>query len=333
MTIIIQMLKNIIINLLKMGLAGGLIYWLVQSGKLDFSLLNELIRTPSIIIMSLLFLQVVNGLITIRLRLLIEHRSKTGLPFFNLFCSSWIGLFFNSVLPGSVSGDLVKIFYIQKIDGSLSKKFLLLAVLIDRVIGLSGLIIVGGIASIVNYKTLAGLSPDVLILTQINIFLMICILGGFSLIYIAPKLPLIISGKLKGISRLQGILKKLEGLWIEFTNLKKKLLIQLGISMLIQALAIFIFWYITSPFAHGEFTLVSAFSIMPIGFISIALPIAPAGLGVGHVIFERLLSYFSVANGASLFNLYFFIVIGSNLTGVIPYVFMNNKKEFKKELS
>ena len=320
------MLKKLIINLLKISLAVGLIYWLVESGRLDFSLLNQLIKTPSVIIISLGIFQIINLLATLRLRIFISQRVKEGISTLRLFFANWIGLFFNSVLPGSVSGDLVKIFYIQRLNKKLTKKFLLLTVLTDRIIGLSGLILVGGVVSLFNYQTLASLSEDVKTLVQLNILFSVFILIGFSMLYLAPNFPLIISNKFKRIKPFKNILTKLEGIWIEFTEFKHKLILLLSISILVQSMAVIAFWTITSPFADGDFSLLKAFSIMPMGFISIALPIAPAGLGVGHVVFQKLLSFFSINNGASLFNLFFFVFVGSNLTGVIPYVLSDVKK-------
>jgi hypothetical protein len=53
----------------------------------------------------------------------------------------FLGLFYNNVMPGSVGGDLLKAWYVTKhthrrLEGALS-------VLVDRVIGLSGLVIMG----------------------------------------------------------------------------------------------------------------------------------------------------------------------------------------------
>lgn len=53
----------------------------------------------------------------------------------------FLGLFYNNVMPGSVGGDLLKAWYVTKhthrrLEGALS-------VLVDRVIGLSGLLIMG----------------------------------------------------------------------------------------------------------------------------------------------------------------------------------------------
>jgi hypothetical protein len=135
-----------------------------------------------------------------------------------------------------------------------------------------------------------------------------------------PQGPILLAKPFRELPVIGKIMKKLEDIWNDICLFKNIILKILGLSMIIQSVAVFIFWFLTAPYAEGDFTLMKAFTIMPIGFISIAVPIAPAGLGVGHVVFEKLLGFFSITNGASLFNIYFFVVLISNITGVIPYL-------------
>lgn len=323
------MFKKIIFNIFKISLALGLIGWLVKSDKLDFTLLNDFLKTPFTLLLALIFFQVVNAISVFRLRIFLHQKVDHPLPFSRMFLAGWIGQFFNSVLPGSVSGDFVKIFYIKKLDKKLTKKFLILSVFVDRIVGLMGLVLLGGIASLYNYNSLIHLSKDVKFLTHTNISLAIIILASLSLLFIAPKFPYLVSHAIKksNITLINKLMNKLEIIWGDLILFKNKLLALIGISMLIQGMAIIIFWWLTSPFAQGDFNLTTSFSIMPIGFISTALPIAPAGLGVGHMIFEKLLGFFDVNNGASLFNLYFFILIISNLTGIIPYLLHSSEEK------
>ena len=57
-----------------------------------------------------------------------------------------------------------------------------------------------------------------------------------------------------------------------------------------------------------------------------ALPIAPAGMGVGHAAFDQLFQYFNISGGANLFNLYWIVFICNNLLGLIPYIIMSKKQ-------
>jgi hypothetical protein len=115
----------------------------------------------------------------------------------------------------------------------------------------------------------------------------------------------------------------------EFGRHSQKTYRAYGTRNFIHTAAVVMFWVIASPYAEGSFDLKYAFSFVPLGFVAIAIPIAPSGLGVGHVIFDKLFSFFNVMNGASLFNIYIFTQIFFNIIGLVPYLL--NKKEIKEE--
>lgn len=92
------------------------------------------------------------------------------------------------------------------------------------------------------------------------------------------------------------------------------------VSMMAHFFGILAFWRLTSPFYDIAIPLRFAFAFMPLGLMAMAIPITPAGLGVGHAIFDTLFSYFGQKNGASLFNLYFITYVFLNLLGCIAYL-------------
>ena len=65
--------------------------------------------------------------------------------------------------------------------------------------------------------------------------------------------------------------------------------------------------------------------IMPIGFISVAIPISPGGIGVGHVAFESLYSIVGISGGANIFNLFLITQLMINLLGGIVYLVYKRK--------
>jgi glycosyltransferase 2 family protein len=104
------MLKTIFLNTLKVAIVGGLIVWLISSGKLDFKLLIQLQHYPFSVLLATILTLVNICFVSMRWRKILDARSKISLPLDGMIKVSWIGQFFSSVLPGSVSGDLVKIF-------------------------------------------------------------------------------------------------------------------------------------------------------------------------------------------------------------------------------
>lgn len=328
-------MKKILILLFKLGLSGSIIYWLVNSGKLNFQILSEVVQDKSRFIISIILFLTLFILTTVRYLFILRTKVQ-NITFKIILPLNWIGMFFNAVLPGAVSGDLLKIFYIQNKYPKLSKKFLLGSVVIDRIFGLFGLIISLGLFSILNFSTFSTFSEDINFILYINFALLTCVITGLSLLLVTPEK---ISNVFKFFIKKEvtkGLFESLLKIWNELSELRSSIVLLTFISTIIQSLAVFTFWYISIPYADNNFDLSIAFSIVPIGFLGIAIPIAPSGLGVGHALFQKLFEVIKVSNGASLFNIYFFFTLMINLFGIIPYLRYSNKKplkEIQKELN
>jgi len=63
------------------------------------------------------------------------------------------------------------------------------------------------------------------------------------------------------------------------------------------------------------------------------LPISPAGLGVGHVAFDRLFSMIGLHDGATVFNVYLIGQLTPCLLGVIPYLALRRTGKLPTEAS
>lgn len=265
-------------------------------------------------------------LATWRYYLIITDKMEVKPPFWKIAKYNWIGMFFNSVLPGSVSGDIVKVYYLKQLDKKLSNRFLLASVLIDRFVGLFGLIIILGSFSIINYESLSAMSDDIKYLMDANLVLLAGVIFGFFALFFFKDLPNRIFKPFLKLPLLDKLLPKLIDAWEQLCMFKHRIILLTFISVLIQAFSVINFYYIVHPFAEGEFLFRYSFSIVPVGFVAIALPIAPSGLGVGHAVFHRLFEIMGVMNGASLFNIYFVLMLTGNLIGVIPYLMLNKSK-------
>jgi len=313
-------------TILKFVFAFGIIYWLIQSGKLDLNLLAKAMKDPLRMSVGFIFILINLMLVTWRYFIIITTKMEIKPSFMHIFKLNWIGIFFNSILPGSVSGDIVKVYYLKDLDRTLSNRFLFASVLIDRFVGLFGLILIMGIFSIFNYNSLSALSPQIKFVTHINLILFAGVCVSLLSLFFFDGLPKRILSPFSGIKVLDKIIPKLIDAWENLCMLRSKMIIVTIMSMLIQMLSVITFWYVTSPFAKGDFPFEYAFSFVPLGFIFIALPIAPSGLGVGHAAFATLFGYIGITNGASLFNIYFILMLTGNLLGVIPYLLQGKSK-------
>jgi hypothetical protein len=323
--------KYMLKTLSKFILAALLIWWLVSSGKLDFSLVKRLIsESNNWIYAAALFLTQVS-ISGIRWRLILRTRSKEILPIKKMISLTWIGQFFNTFLPGAVTGDFIKLVYARDLDKTLPKTFLVMSVLIDRILGLVGLIFLTGIFTLVNYSEMMASSPKIKTLMPFNALLF---LGSifFLISLLLPNKPrqliLELCDKVPVIGK--KLHKVFQQVWIIGQN-KKAIFGAILISLTLQYMNIWVFWLVCEPFLETPIPVGQFFAFAPIGFITVSLPISPAGLGVGHLIFNELFKLLNVTGGASLFNLYFVITVSCNLIGAIPYLF--NKKHTLSEAS
>ena len=319
------MLKTFFINALKILIAAGLLYWLVSSGKLDFKLLAQLKNHSLTVLLSVVLIIMNFVLVSYRWETILRARSQVKLPISGLLKITWIGQFFSSVLPGSVSGDLVKILYVQKFDSTFSKKFIFASILIDRVMGLSGLIIVVGVSSIIFGKRITEYAPSMVPLLNINLMLMMLVISAFGIFFFCHQLVRKFFVKLQGMI-LPKVVEKVIFLWDDLVLIKSQMLKAMGLSVVVQFIAVLIFWALIHPFVFDQMEFIEALAFIPIGLMTLALPVAPSGLGVGHAIFQKLFELSGITNGASLFNLYFVVTLAVNVIGVIPYL-MTKVKE------
>jgi glycosyltransferase 2 family protein len=319
------MLKTILINLLKLAIAAALIGWLLTSGKLDFKLLARLKDYPVSLLMAFILSMLNFWLISFRWKSILKARSTMHLPLGGLMKITWIGQFFSSVLPGSVSGDLVKILYVQKYESNFSKKFLLASIFIDRLMGLSGLILLVGLSSIFFSDHILANAPAMKPLLNVNYLLaalVIVTLTVFTFLHHWKRAAFV---KLQSMF-LPRVFEKIIGLWDDLVSIRHRMLKAVALSVLVQFIGVVIFWSLISPFVEDKMDFVQALAFIPLGLMTLALPVAPSGLGVGHAIFQKLFEFSGIPNGASLFNLYFVVTLVINIMGVIPYLLNKTKR-------
>lgn len=320
------MLKTLFLTTLKIAVAGALIYWLVSSGKLDFQLLGRLKDYPASVFAAILLGFVNVTLCSFRWRKILTARSEAVIPLTGLITITWIGNFFSAVLPGSVSGDLVKMLYVQKYDQSFSKKFIFASILIDRVMGLCGLILLVGISSLVFGARIIENAPGMQPLLNFNYVMMSLVIIGFLIYFFAQTWIRALLVKMQSIA-LSSIFSRIISLWDDLVLIKSRMVKAAGLSILIQFLAVLVFWSLIYPFVGEQMNFVQALAFIPLGLMSLALPIAPSGLGVGHAIFQKLFELSAIENGASLFNIYFVVTLVLNVFGAIPYLITKTKDE------
>ncbi len=196
---------------------------------------------------------------------------------------TFIGLFFNNVMPGATGGDLVKGVVVARENPGRGAEALV-TVLVDRIFGMLAL----ALLALVVILLAPGHEFDAL-RQKLLWGLGLCAVGGalyssktfrrkIGLSALVNRLP--IGDKLRSLDRAAMLYLKAPGaLVVAFAfSVVNHVLVTLGVCMLGLALGV----------SLDEVSLVEWFVLVPIANLVSALPVAPGGWGVGELAFRSL---------------------------------------------
>ena len=324
--------KNLLIFFSKLAIACILIAWPIKQGKLDFNLLKEFLHHRSLDwLLALSILIAASFVSSYRWKYILDLKARSKVSYWQTVKINWIGLFFNPLLPGSASGDMVKILYARDMDKNLTPGYLFSSVLIDRIFGLISLIIIMGLASCLSWNKLMAISQEMEQLVWFNMGLFFCACGLICFLLSPKKIQNPIK-KVLAIIPWVGIpiSKLLDHFW--FIGKKKSSIpFCILLSIPCQSLSIFVFWFLSHPYLASQISPLDLAVIYPLGFIIISIPITPMGLGLGHIVFDKLFDFYNISGGANYFNAYILTHIIKYMLGIFPYL-LSRKKLSSREL-
>ena len=323
-------MKKLLIMLLKMLLVGSILVYLVQSGRLNFEKLMLFKDAPEILAMMIgVLVLVVVPMATFRWWLLLRAIGVQVKPK-QIFILTWIGNFFNTTLPGAVTGDVVKGYYVIKAQQEEGRTRAFMTLLIDRFVGLFGLIVMAFLALVLNLE---------LILSQERLHSlawMITVLFGGTVVFYTIALFSFKEGRDPFIRLFQRLPAKKISLKVysafkSYQHQKTTLLLTLLLAIGIHTLIALLFFQVAQLMGIEEMELATQFFLMPIGLITVAIPLAPGGIGIGHAAFESLYQLAGFSGGADIFNLFIIVQLGVFLLGGIPYFLYSSNYKIPAE--
>lgn len=281
--------KKIAVQLLKILFAVGIIYWLVQSGKLNFSALRNLL-TPGILLLSVTIIGLNLFMVSERWRVLVRSQ---GIPakVWPSFKLTLIGQFFNFAMPGGVGGDVIKAYYFTR-DFPGTKVVAATSVLMDRVLGLYAMIFLALAVMIYDLNHVSHV-PSLMTL----FFFIIALFVVFTI-----SLSLVFSSHIYKTQLLKRIINKLplsekfmkiyESLHL-YGNSLPRIAQVIAISLVAQSLAIGFLYMVGIVSGFSDIQAKTYFLVAPLGFMATAIPISPAGVGVGQAAFYFLFNIYT----------------------------------------
>lgn len=197
---------------------------------------------------------------------------------------TFLGLFYNNFMPGAVGGDLLKGWYITHHSEKHQRVAAAVTVFVDRLIGLIGIILVAGIASVfagaeISYK---GIQVRWLVWGILGLM----IIGA--VIFLSHRIrQMLMIGKLLEKLPFHAFLMKIDQAIQLYRRHGKVILLSLLLTSLIQGLAIFAIWMLTQALHFDQVSFFDCLIIMPIIWVfSAAIPV-PGGIGI----IENLVQY------------------------------------------
>lgn len=215
-----------------------------------------------------------------------------------------IGQFFNVALPGAVSGDFVKAFYIGR-ESAGKRADAFGSILFDRVTGLSALVVLCAIAMGVGYSDYRGSE----LFHVIGAFMGLAaatVVGFFTYLFLVREHHDPFLRFLKAIESRFAKASSVKRVYLglrHYHNHRAAVLATLAISLLIHSI---IGWACLN-FAHAlgdqHLPLVALYIVVPLGLLVTAVPVAPGGIGTGHAAFGLFFQLIGSKSGADVFSL------------------------------
>lgn len=325
-------MRTWILILIKIAVVAALLAWLISSGKLDFRELQIFWDRPAVLAANIgIWIACSLLLGTLRWHLLLRGLD-IHIQYGRALRFQLIGFFFNTAMPGAVGGDIIKAVYVIREQHGHRRTPAMLTVLLDRVVGLAALFVIAGGAVAFNFAFFAA-HPTLVPVGGFVLAGLLALSLGLAVVllpYQAGKDPIdwLLGRQWPGFALLHQIYTALRCYrkrpWI--------LVSTLVLSCFIQGLNICYAWWLTAGITGASPDAAVFATIFPVGIMTTALPLAPGGLGVGHLAFEKLYALAGLHGGANVFNVMVLGQLSLNLIGVIPYLFYRRQGPAVRDL-
>ena len=308
----IQKIKSGLAQILKFSFGLGIFIYFVASGHVDLAKIQRAFFSSPWILLSLSLGFLILVISTVRWRIL-KASQGIRLSFKQTLKLVFIGHFFNIVIPGTVSGDLVKVYYMtRRKDKKMAAGF---SVFMDRFVGLFMMVILTFAAVLLNYSFIRSI-PELAAIGRGVIMAFGISLGG--LIFFLFKKEFKLSPRWPDFIR-----NSVTVFWA-YRNHLPAVSKAGAITILTYVTNVLFFYTVAKALGENFLPLSQYFFLVPIGLFVMVVPIAPAGLGVGQGMFLMLFQWAygqPVTIGADIITLYQLVIVCWALVGLVIYVF------------
>ena len=282
--------------MVKVMVAGGMVWLLLQQGALDLRLLwTGSLDLPMLAVGLLLNLTMIS-LGAVRWQLLLGSQG-IRLPFAWVHRMIYLTVCFNLLVPGSIGGDALRMGYVTRRSAADRKGAALLTILADRLTGLYALFVIAWLAALANLPALLDNLPARILVLSLTM----AVVGG----------PLLTVLLFWGIERLPGVRRsEIDPMspdaeppsrtWLDtalkqatqavrlFRQTRGRLAAAVLVSALAQTVEIGALLWIANGLGLLPVAVDHFFVAAPVAWMANLLPISPGGLGVGEAAFAQV---------------------------------------------
>lgn len=307
-------------NVLKVAFVVAIFYFLAQRDFISIEAMRRAFEQKHLIYPAFAALFATTFLSVVRWHWLLQAQG-IHLKWFRTLQLVFIGNFFNIALPGAVSGDFVKAFYVgREAEGKRARAFG--SILFDRVAGLSALVLVAAGSLAWDINDFLG-TP---LFRAIKFFILAMALG-FLVFYAYLFLvrehhdPLLKAFRLlEARVAKAGALTRIYESLRHYHNHRITVLKVLAVSVLIHMTVCWACVQFAHALGETQIPVLPVFVVVPLGLLVTAIPIMPAGVGTGHVAFSGLFHFLGSERGADLFSLFILSQLVTGCLGGLVYL-------------
>ncbi len=312
-------------NILRFALVAAIFIVLYKTGQFDMVRLKCAFKRPDLIMLSaaLLLLGVLVNVQRWRILLKVQDFYISNTKAIKL---TLIGDFFSVAIPGSVSGDIVKAYYLAR--GKKQKEKLITTIILDRLVGLYTMMLIA-ILSIITTFLYSSINGDYGVWTNPTLrTLGYFILTVFILLNIMGIIVVGSRGRYKFVEFLlkkvpfhEAVIKIYEAV-LQCGRKPGLMLNAIFVSTLAQIIILMGVWSLFSILGINLLTAIDCLVALPICLAINSIPLTPGGLGVGEAGFQGVFLLFGSDKGAELAILYHMIYFGQRIgLGGMVYLF------------
>jgi glycosyltransferase 2 family protein len=293
----------------KFGFAIAVIWYMIAKGKLDLAVVKQGFSRLDFMLGSFSLVVFAITLSLFRWKLLLSGQG-IQLSMGQVVRYGMIGAFFNTTMPGAVSGDLIKAWYLIQDRKGQKKTPVLTSIVLDRAIGVFGLILVSA-SPLIFAGAAVWETPQLRTIALPVLGLALGVLAFFGYIMLSVWGPLsYLRKKMEplGRNRAGEIFLQAYDAWLSYRERPWILVASIFISVVNHLCMVSIVLLGASAIGEEGVTTLQYFLLVPIGLLTTAVPVAPAGLGVGST------------HGPELFTMLVTVQIIINLSGILFYL-------------